>query len=395
MVYSYVTLCCLFLVNGLGLGNSTRCDAVMQHLARAGCRIDVLTSGNGLNYFQDKPFINSVHAMEALFYAQTRGSISGWATLKSAGALAKLAAAKRRALTRLLENLRPDVAVIDSEYSISPLRRLGIPIVAINNSEAVVSEYLKRRRQAKGLASHFWFIEFSDYLFHRHYCDLVLSPFPIRTPTRHHKFRRIGLIVRPAIKALVTAGVSAEELKPRQLRKVVFMLSGSAHASEVHFRTEPYPFAIEVVGREGKSQGNVTFHGRLMDNSSVLAKADAFVINAGYSAVSECFALRKPTFVVPLPGHAEQYVNAALAADLGLGWAVREEEVLPRLLEMHDRNCWSGRQPMPAAFEINGAFEAAEAILSCAAKARARSASLRPALPLRLSAKVHSGPPTH
>ena len=385
MVYRYVTLSCLFVVNGLGLGNSTRCEAVMQHLARAGCRIDVLTSGNGLTYFQDKAFINSLHPMEALFYSQTRGSISGWATLKSAGTLAKLAKAKRHSLNQLLEKVQPDIAIVDSEYSVSPLRRMGIPVVAINNSESVVSQYLKRRRQAKGLASHFWLIEFSDYLFHRHYCDLVLSPFPVRTATRHRKFRRIGLIVRPAIQALAASNTAQEEISPRDLRTVVFMLSGSAHASEVHLGSQQYPFAIEVVGREGKSHGNVTFHGRLMDNTAVLARADAFVVNGGYSAVSECFALRKPTFVVPLPGHAEQFVNAALAADLGLGWAVTEDEVLPRLLEMHQGNCWSGRRPMPPVFEINGASEAAEAILSCAAKNRTRSTSFRPALPVGLS----------
>jgi len=50
---------CLFLINGLGLGNSTRCEAVMEHLAEAGFRIHVLTSGNGLAFFRDKPLVES------------------------------------------------------------------------------------------------------------------------------------------------------------------------------------------------------------------------------------------------------------------------------------------------------------------------------------------------
>jgi hypothetical protein len=54
---------CLFLVNGLGLGNSTRCHAVMQELAEGGCRLHVLTSGNGFNYFNDKPYLQSLTAM--------------------------------------------------------------------------------------------------------------------------------------------------------------------------------------------------------------------------------------------------------------------------------------------------------------------------------------------
>ena len=379
-----MTLSCLFLVNGLGLGNSTRCDAVIERLARAGCRVHVLTSGNGLNFFKNKPYVDSLHAMDALFYSESNGKkISGWATLKSAGALAKLIRAKRRTLNQLLDQWHPDVAVVDSEYSLSPLRRRHIPIVAINNSEAVVTEYLKRRRAAKGLASHFWFIEFPDYLFHRHYCSLVLSPFPVRTPTRHPKFKRIGLIIRPAVKALASAVARPVPPSPRHIQTVVFMLSGSVHATEVNFGEGPYPFAIEVVGREGVSRPNLTFHGKLMDNTPLLARADAFVINGGYSALSECFAFRKPTFVLPVSGHAEQFVNASLAADLGLGWVVNESEVLPRLLQMYQKDQWLDRPPMPPAFEIDGAAEAAEAILSCATEARRKSPAFRPAVSLQ------------
>ena len=63
----------------------------------------------------------------------------------------------------------------------------------------MVSEYLKHRREGQGTRSHFWFVEWMDYLFHRFRCDLVLSPFPLRTPTRHPRFRRIGLVVRRAV----------------------------------------------------------------------------------------------------------------------------------------------------------------------------------------------------
>ena len=367
---------CLFVINGLGLGNSTRCHAVIENLAAAGCRVHVLTSGNGLAYFEGRSGIASLHPMASFYYSGTNGGVSGWATLKSVGRLAKLARAKRESLAQLLDAVKPDVAVIDSEYAISPLRRRRIPIVAINNSEVVVTEFLKRRCLARGARSHFWFVEFSDYLFHRRYCNLVLSPFPLRTPTRHPKFRRVGLIVRRAVRELAAA--PALNLSPQQLRTVVFMLSGSVHATQVNFDGRQFPFAVEVVGRAGESRGNVTFHGRQMDNTALLARADALVINGGYSALSEAFAFRKPTFVLPVPGHAEQFVNASLAADLGLGFRVTEGDVLDRLLEMHRQNSWTGRRPMPPAFEINGDVEAAEAILACVAERRGMRASIRP-----------------
>jgi UDP:flavonoid glycosyltransferase YjiC (YdhE family) len=380
MFHPGVTTSCLFVINGLGLGNSTRCHAVIERLATAGCRVHVLTSGNGLAYFEGKKCIESLCSMESFYYSKSADGISGWATLKSVGSLAKLAKAKRKSLAQLLDKVNPDIAVVDSEYAISPLRHRRIPIIAINNSEVVVTEFLKRRRQAKGVRSHFWLVEFSDYLFHRHYCDLVLSPFPVRTPTRHPKFRRIGLIVRPAVKELAAAALPKEALSPRQLRKVVFMLSGSVHATQINFNDRQFPFAVEVVGRSGESHGNVTFYGRQMNNIALLARADALVINGGYSALSEGFAFRKPTFVLPVPGHAEQFVNASLASDLGLGFSVTGQNVLDRLLEMYRQDCWIGRKTMPLAFEINGDVEATEAILAYASARRKNTTVLKPAV---------------
>ena len=37
----------LFIVNGLGLGNSTRCESIIESLIFKGKTIDIITSGNG------------------------------------------------------------------------------------------------------------------------------------------------------------------------------------------------------------------------------------------------------------------------------------------------------------------------------------------------------------
>jgi UDP:flavonoid glycosyltransferase YjiC (YdhE family) len=141
------------------------------------------------------------------------------------------------------------------------------------------------------------------------------------------------------------------------------MLSGSVHASQISFEAYQLPFAVEVVGRTGESNGGVTYHGRKMDNIDLLLGADALVINGGYSAVSEAFLLRKPVFVVPVPGHAEQFVNTCLVRDLGLGSVATESDVLDQLLRAHAADRWPELKPMPAAFEFDGAREAAEGIL--------------------------------
>lgn len=355
---------CLFIINGLGLGNSTRCHAVIEHLAARGCQVHVLTSGNGLSYLDGRDCIASLSPIVSLSYRGDGPGISGWATLKSIRTLVNLAATKRRQLEALLAKLTPDVAVVDSEYALSPLRRRGIPIIGLNTSETVVSEYLRHWRQGQGTRSHFCFVELLDYLFHRHFCQIVLSPFPLRTPTRHPKFRRIGLVVRRVILETAARTFPNESLSVREVKKVVFMLSGSVHASQIPFERYQFPFQVDVVGRSGESRQNVRFHGRTHSNEDLLAAADALVINGGFSALSEAFALRKHTFVIPVPGHAEQFVNACLARDLGLGFVATETDVLDQLLEMYRQNRWIGLKPMSGPFEFNGAIEAAEVIIS-------------------------------
>lgn len=352
----------LFMVNGLGMGNNTRCHAVMELLAAQGHRIHVLTSGNGLTYFQNKPEVASLTAMESFFYSKRKGRISGWQTILAGRQLLRLAHEKRRKLEQLLEKVRPAVAVTDSEYTIGPLRRAGVPIVAINNSEVVVSEHLRWKDNPRSVRSHFWFIEFADYLFHRTMCNLVLSPSPHPGPARNPKFRRVGLIVRRAVREAARVAAAKPFLAPHEIKNVVFMLSGSIFASAVPLDTFDEPFHIDVVGREGQSTERVTYHGRLMNNLDLLVKADALVINGGYSAVSEALALNKPTFVLPVAGHAEQYVNARLVADLGRGYIASEETVMDQLLGFHQTNTWSGLKPPQPMSGLDGAEKAATAI---------------------------------
>jgi len=364
---------CLFIINGLGLGNSTRCYAVMEHLVEAGFRIHVLTSGNGLAFFQDKACLDSVSEMGSFHYSGANGGVSGWATLKSFRKLAAISRTKSRQLSRLLDRLRPDVAIVDSEYALGPLRVRKVPIIGINTSELVVTNYLRARNKPSEIRSQFWLVEFSDYLFHRLRCDLVLCPSPLKSKTRGRKFLRIGLIARRAVVELGRKIDDSSFPTPRSLKTVVFMLSGSVHASRIRFPAE-LPFKVEVVGVPGQSSGNVTYHGRCMNNVDLLRCADALVINGGYSAVSEAFILGRPTFVVPVPGHAEQFVNAALVRDLGLGFIASEANAVEDLLNMYEQDRWIGRKSLPAAFETNGALEAAAAIASFVERLRAAHA---------------------
>jgi len=360
---------CLFMINGLGMGNSTRCHAVIKKLS-AVMDVHVLTGGNGATFFQDKTEIKSLNIMDSLFYAKKEGGISMARTFMSIRDLIRLARKKSEQLEGLLTKLKPDMAVTDSEYSIFPLRRRGIPMAGLNNSDVIVTEYMKRDGLPRSIKGQFWLMELNDYFFHRTFMDIVISPAALPAPPRHPKIKRVGLIVRDEIldasRLTQTRGFPA----PRDIKSVVLMLSGSIFASNIGHGLDTLPFKIDVVGREGQSQGNVTYHGKLTNNVELLKGADMLVINGGFSAVSEAISLNKPTFIIPVQGHAEQHINGLLIEDLGAGYLVGETDVVPKLARLHEINEWEGLAPSRRAeVDTRGAEEAAEVLIKFHAKA--------------------------
>lgn len=363
---------CLFIINGLGMGNSTRCHAIMEHLMDQGIRIHILTSGNGLMYFAGIKGIASLTPMESFFYSGKNGGVSGWRTFASIHALYGRATSKKRQLEAFLKKHHIDVAVIDSEYIISPLRRRKIPVIGLNNADVVVSEYLKLARPPREIRSHFWLVEFTDYLFHRFFCDWVISPSAVSGTPRHPRIRRVGLIVRRAILNEVPAG-PAVPVPPSEMKAMVFLLSGSVFASTISLGEGKFPFPVNVIGRDGESVGDVTYRGRLMDNIAYLKEADALVINGGFSAVSEALALGKISFVIPVPGHAEQYINARVLADVGRGYVVREDEVVAKIKQLCRVNRWDGLKQKQPIMGVQGAREAADIVMEVMRDRRERA----------------------
>ena len=151
-------------------------------------------------------------------------------------------------------------------------------------------------------------------------------------PPGGRKFRRIGAIVRSQYKAFAWRD---------QPRRVVIMLSGSTFGSPVELRQRSYPFAVDIIGRDTpdgwQPRDGITYHAKLMDSSALLSEADLVVVNGGFSAVSEAFCMRKPMVVVPVPRHAEQWVNGQTVERLGVGVATEEANLEDAMLAALDR----------------------------------------------------------
>lgn len=352
----------LFLTNGLGLGNSTRCHAIMQRLHEAGAHIEIVTSGNGLWYFADKPEVAVLHAAGSFVYGARDGEISVLRTFAGVGKMIRTLRNNAACLSRLLDERRPEVVVSDSEYTFMPVKRRGIPLVALNNADIVRQCYFAYADQPKSIAQQFYCVEQLDALYHRLIPDLVLSPAldPSLGPGRG-RIRRIGPIVRMGYDPAPVAGTPT---------RVVVMLSGTVFGTPVKFEDESYPMTIDVIGREAPEgwtpRSDITFHGKIMDTYPLLRDADLAVVNGGFSAVSELFWMRKPMIVVPIPRHAEQWVNARSIVKLGVGRIGKEEDFVHTMVEM-----FSGLDAYHTAYRAilppeDGARQAAEAIMTVA-----------------------------
>ena len=218
------------------------------------------------------------------------------------------------------------------------------------------------RNKPRELRGQFWAIEYIDYLFHRRFADLVISPAAKAVPAAHSKIRRVGLIVRREIQELAAGTGKAPQKPAREFRNLTFMLSGSVLGRSGNICANDLPYHIAIVGIDGPSNSQVTFHGKILNNISLLAQADMLLVNGGFSAVSEALALRKPTLVIPVPRHAEQYVNACQVVELGFGAMVGEQEVGPYLRRAYQTNAFVGRAKSQQPVDISGATQAVDII---------------------------------
>jgi len=356
----------LLLVNGLGLGNSTRCYAVIQRLLSVDAEVEVVTSDNGLWFFADKPEVGRVTEIPSLRYGQKAGRINITATLFQVGTMLDIIRRAEAVVAGTIARFGPAAVVTDSTYSLRPVRRAGLPLAAINNSDMVVRRMVGGGWPAAVLPQ-FLAVELSDYLFHRLLPDLVISPRldPAET-TEAGPFRRVGPIVRAACRP--------EPARSGRPERVVVMLSGSVFGSPVTLGRDRPGLTIDVVGRPAPSGGvvpeGVFYHGRVRDSLKAMRDADLVVVNGGFSAVSEALFLRKPMVVIPVPRHAEQWANGEGIRRLGLG-IVATEEGLEEAIDAALRRIGEFRASFNALPALaNGAERAAELILDLAARRR-------------------------
>lgn len=354
----------LFVVNGLGLGNSTRAHAIIEYLLEMGASVHIATSNNGLWYFRDVTEIKGLYEIRPLQYGSGKGKINIWQTLRLLPELIGRLRTNEWRITEILDEVKPDIVVIDSEYIFRPMKKKRIPIVALNNSDAVIKEFLGWSQRPLSVIPQFLAVECMDYLFHLMVPNLVISP-RLVTNASNRGFLAVGPVVRRRYLPVTPAPMS---------RRVVVMLSGSSFGSVLNFQREDYPMRIDVIGRSAPNeispQKGIFYHGKIRDTHALLSAADVLVVNGGFSAVSEAFSMRKPAVLIPVPHHAEQWVNAKKMESLGVAVVATAENFEEKMFEALNRCEEILENYRKLKFE-NGALQAALAISGAAKKARA------------------------
>jgi hypothetical protein len=312
----------LFLVNGLGLGNATRCHAIMQKLVEAGVRCSVATSGNGLWYFRQQRDVDDPVELNPLHYGTAHGRISIVRSLLSVPEYITAIRGSARIIETVMDNLKPDAVVIDSTYVHRRGRTRHVPFLAVNNADVVHTLYRRYDDRPKSIRLQFHAVEELDFLYHRIVPDVSLSPrldMPAEAPPA--PYYRIGPIVRPACRPSLTNGPA---------KRILIMLSGSRFGTPVNLKRAPAGCSVDIVARpapDGQVPERCHYLGRVLNTPELAADADLLVVNGGFSAVSEAFVMRKPVIVIPVPNHAEQWVNARTICELGVGMMAREEDL--------------------------------------------------------------------
>ena len=311
----------LFLVNGYGLGNSTRIHAIIQQL---GSRydMDIFAYGNSLKYFkQVKDKVQNVFEGRPMEYGIKNGEIDFFATTGKLFKNFKAIYQSRDRIKKIIKSHSYNLILSDSNYS--PVFLKNRPkMISLNNADVTVRKALQMKR--KGYYGSF-VTEWMDYMYHLSVPDLTISPF-FESCEDTKKIRHTDLIVRKEFKR-------SHPGKPVSRHHVLVMTGGAKELSQglsVDHRRDDYD--LSVIGDQIQVSGNVRRKKRTFDTSPLMGQATILVINGGFSSISEALALAKPLIVIPLKGHIEQQINARWIEKNNLGtissWKNLEDSIL-------------------------------------------------------------------
>ena len=333
---------------GMGLGHVSRCVPIAKEVQRLGGEVMFSTYLEGVDYLSQFSF-HVVKAPEIYLETDKRGSIDLKATVSTRGFSAFWTFLKQiKFEVKQMKGFKPDLVFVDTRVStIMAARMLRIPCILTLN------QFLPRAPREKEtnlwklvdgtvMTVLGWMWALSD--------RLVIPDFPepytisldsLRAPRRYGaKMDLVGSImglkpednldaskVRDELglddQVLIYAGISG----PRPERMPLIRMLAPIFSR--------FPDKYHVVmsmgnphgGNESKRVGNVTLIPWILDRFAFLNACDVVISRGGHETIMQSIGYNKPSIIIPMPRHPEQYGNARRAMEIGVAEAMHQRDV--------------------------------------------------------------------
>ena len=335
---------------GIGLGHVGRVLPVAEELVRRGAEVVFSTYLEGVDYVKRKGFpVVSSPALSLVSDSTGRIDLRATAVTQGVSALPQFI----RQVTSEMEYMkafRPDVVVSDTRLSsVVAGKLLGLPVALVLNqfmpmvprneknlilSRIVDGSILTLLSRGWGASDVILIPDFPEpYTISR---DSLRIPKPYR-----HLVRMVGFVLPRKPGEVEDTGRVREEAGATGGEKLIYAaISGPLQEREPLIKLlrpifEEFPDGYKVVmsmgdpdgGSKPTSSGSLTTVPWVVDRYEYLKACDLVVCRGGHNTIMQCISYGKPSIIIPVPNHTEQYANARRASELGFSVALHQVEL--------------------------------------------------------------------
>ncbi len=317
-------------VCGFGFGHSSRQLQIARHLVALGHQVEILTFGQGFDYFRKTEFRDHCHRVFAPWIECDSKGVRWLDTIRMnwGDGPAGFSLNRRTIAALSLPGSRPDVCVADYEPVSGWLaRRVGAPLVTVDQQSKYLGydippvKHMTRIEERSRLAV--FFPEATK--------RIATSFYRIDAPA-DKKFRveLVPPIIREDVAAL------AEQDREIDDRFVLVYLSGYAkknsfvdagRLASILGRLPSWRFKMYAQNPPNTEvPSNVHVHATLSGEFvNDLSRASALICTAGFTLLSEAMSLGIPVLTAPLFSY-DQHLCARVIAEAGAGMAAESED---------------------------------------------------------------------
>ncbi len=342
-----------FSPSGMGLGHVSRCVPIAHEVQRLGGEVMFSTYLEGIDYLSKFEF-TVAEAPEIYLETNHTGSIDLKATVSTRGFSALWTIMEQiKFEVEQMQAFKPDLVFVDTRVStIMAARMLRLPCVLVLN------QFLPRAPRETD--TNFWKLvdgtvmtvlgwmwDLSD--------RLIIPDFPepytirldsLRAPRRYGaKMDLVGSIMGFKPEDSVDASTIREELGLDDQVLIYAGISGPRPERMPLIRIlapifSRFPDKYHVVmsmgnphgGNKPKRVGNVTLIPWINDRYAFLNACNVVISRGGHETIMQSIGYNKPSIIIPMPRHPEQYGNARRAMEIGVAEALHQKDVSKKSL---------------------------------------------------------------